>query len=184
MVGLGNPGAKYQNTRHNLGALVVERFSQLHDSKFQTKSKLHADVAETSVSGVKSVLARPTTYMNESGVAVARVASYYSVPAQRIIIVHDELDLSFATLRLKLGGGDNGHNGVISVKENLGTSEFIRVRMGIGRPSGAQAPADYVLAKFDSVQSEALPSTLDLGSTAIEALLVHGLATAQNEFNS
>lgn len=145
---------------------------------------MHADVAEVSVSGVKSVLARPTTYMNESGVAVASLASYYSVPTERIIIVHDELDLAFDTLRLKLGGGDNGHNGVISVKDHLGTSEFIRVRMGIGRPTNGQPPADYVLAKFSAAQSQALPATLDLGSKAIEALLVNGLVTAQNEFNS
>jgi PTH1 family peptidyl-tRNA hydrolase len=145
---------------------------------------MQAELAEVTLSGVKSILVKPTAFMNESGQAVAKVARKYAVPAERIVVVHDELDLPFGSLRLKSGGGDNGHNGVISVKTHIGTGEFMRVRMGIGRPANNQAPADYVLSKFDKVQSEALPLTLDLASKAIETLLVSGLAVAQNEFNS
>lgn len=184
MVGLGNPGEKYANTRHNLGALVVERFGQEHGAKFQAKSKMQSAIAEISVSKVKCVLALPRTFMNESGIGVANTARYYSVPASRVVVVHDELDLPFGRLRLKAGGGENGHNGVISVKDHLRTADFVRIRMGIGRPSTAQAPADYVLTRFSAAEVKELPNTLDLGAKAIESLLLHGLATAQNEFNS
>jgi PTH1 family peptidyl-tRNA hydrolase len=145
---------------------------------------MQAELAEVTLSGVRGILVRPTTFMNETGQAVAKVARKYAVPAERIVVVHDELDLPFGSLRLKSGGGDNGHNGVISVKTHIGTGEFMRVRMGIGRPANNQAPADYVLSKFDKVQFEALPLTLDLASKAVETLLVSGLAVAQNEFNS
>ena len=150
VVGLGNPGPAYRGNRHNVGFLVLDLLAERVGGRF-SKHKARADVVEGRLGGVgpgstRVVLARPRSYMNESGGPVAALAAFYKVAPERVVAVHDELDLPFDTLRVKLGGGDNGHNGLRSMRQSLGTGDFYRVRVGIGRPPGRQSPADFVLS--------------------------------------
>ena len=140
VVGLGNPGPDYAATRHNLGYRVVELLADRSRDGFKRHKRANADVAESRVAGVRAVLVRPRSYMNESGGPVAGVASFYKVPPERVVVVHDELDIPLGSIRTKLGGGDGGHNGLKSVRASLGSGEFVRVRLGIGRPPGRQDP--------------------------------------------
>jgi PTH1 family peptidyl-tRNA hydrolase len=129
------------------------------------------------------IIAKPMPYMNLSGGPIASLCGYYKIPAARLIVVHDELDLPFGTVRLKLGGGDNGHNGLRSITGSLGTRDYHRVRVGIGRPPGRQDPADFVLTDFSPVQRKELPLVLERAADAVQTLLSHGLAVAQNEIH-
>jgi PTH1 family peptidyl-tRNA hydrolase len=145
-----------------------------------------ADVAEVRVGtlpGVRAVLARPRTYMNTSGGAVAGLVGYYGVPLEQVVAVHDELDLPLGTLRLKRGGGDNGHNGLRSMRQSLGSGEFHRLRLGIGRPPGRMDPADFVLRPFSSAERDEADVLVERGADAVESLLVDGLDRAQNLYN-
>src|SRR3712207_6198316 len=130
------------------------------------------------------VLAHTRAYMNESGGPVKALASFYGVPPERLVAVHDELDLPFEALRVKLGGGDNGHNGLRSMRSALGTGEFYRVRLGVGRPPGRQDPADFVLSNYTAAERKVLPLQVDRGADAVESLLILGLERTQQEFNS
>ena len=141
------------------------------------------DVAEARLADVPVTLARPRAYMNLSGRPVAALTAFYKVPPDRLVVIHDELDIPFGTLRLKLGGGDNGHNGLRSITQALGTPDYYRVRFGIGRPPGRMDPAVYVLRDFSAAERKELPFLLDRAADAAEALLGDGLAAAQNAFH-
>lgn len=183
VVGLGNPGPKYAGNRHNVGQMVVDLLAERVGGRF-TKHKSRADVVEGRLGGHRVVLAKPLSYMNESGGPVAGLRSYYRVPPERTIVVHDELDVPFDSVRLKRGGGDNGHNGLRSISGSLGTKDYLRVRVGIGRPPGRQDPADFVLRDFSSVERKDLPFLVDTSADAVEALLGADLATVQNTFHA
>jgi PTH1 family peptidyl-tRNA hydrolase len=183
VVGLGNPGAKYAGNRHNVGFLVVDLLAERMGARFKAH-KGRADVVEGRLAGQRVVLAKPSSYMNLSGGPVASLRDFFKVPAERIVVVHDELDLPFATLRLKRGGGDNGHNGLRSLTQSLGTKEYLRVRWGIGRPPGRQDPADFVLKDFTAAERKEVPFHVDRAADAVEALLTGTLEAAQNTFHA
>jgi peptidyl-tRNA hydrolase, PTH1 family len=186
VVGLGNPGPSYATTRHNVGRLVVELLAERAGASFKSHRRGRADVLETRMGGppgVRTVLARPRSYMNESGGSVAALRDFFKVGTDHLVLVHDELDIPFGTLRVKQGGGDNGHNGLRSVRAALGTGEFLRVRFGIGRPPGRMDPAVFVLKPFGASERAGLGVLVDRAADAVEALVVDGLAYAQNTYN-
>lgn len=182
IVGLGNPGPSYAGTRHNAGFMVADLLAGRVGARFKAH-KGRADLAEGRLAGRPVALAKPKSYMNESGGPVASVSAFFKVPAQRLVVVHDELDLDFGRLRVKLGGGDNGHNGLKSLRRSLGSGEFFRVRVGIGRPPGRQDPADWVLRDFAAAERRELPLLLDRAADAVQALVELGLEATQNRFN-
>jgi PTH1 family peptidyl-tRNA hydrolase len=183
VVGLGNPGKEYSGNRHNAGFLVVDLLAERMRGRFKAAKGRRAEVLEGRLAGHRVVLAKPLSYMNDSGGPVAGLRDFYKVPVERIVAVHDELDLPYGSLRLKLGGGDNGHNGLKSMRRSLGSGEFARVRFGVGRPPGRQDPADYVLRDFGSAERKDLAFHVDRAADAVEALLADGLERAQNTFN-
>jgi peptidyl-tRNA hydrolase, PTH1 family len=185
VVGLGNPGPTYAGNRHNVGRMVNDELATRMSGSFKSHKSGRADVVEGRLGGVggpRVVLARPRCYMNESGGPVATLAAFYKVPVERVVAIHDELDLPFDTLRVKLGGGDNGHNGLRSMRQSLGSGEFYRV--GIGRPPGRQAPADFVLSDYSAAERKVLPFQVDTAADAVESLLADGLEQTQNRFNT
>jgi PTH1 family peptidyl-tRNA hydrolase len=186
VVGLGNPGPSYAATRHNIGRVVVELLAERVGASFKAHRRGRADVAETRLGdlpGTRAILARPRTYMNESGGSVASVRDFYQVDDDHLVVVHDELDLPYGTLRIKVGGGDNGHNGLRSVRAALGTGAFLRVRFGIGRPPGRMDPAAFVLRLFSASERADLSLQVERTADAVEALVVDGLGYAQNLYN-
>jgi PTH1 family peptidyl-tRNA hydrolase len=182
VVGLGNPGPRYAATRHNVGFAVVDLLAERIGGRFKAH-KGRADVLEGRLAGVPVVLAKPRSFMNESGGPVVSVARFHKIPVARIVVAHDELDLPYGLLRLKRGGGDGGHNGLRSVTASLGDKDYLRVRVGIGRPPGRQDPADFVLREFSAAERKDLGFHLDRAADAVEALLGEGLEAAQNRFN-
>jgi PTH1 family peptidyl-tRNA hydrolase len=182
VAGLGNPGPSYAGNRHNAGYLAADVLAARAGARFRA-GKFRAMAAEGHVAGLGVIFVKPLTFMNDSGVAVAGISGYYRLGASQIVVVHDELDLPFGTIRLKRGGGDNGHNGLRSVTAHLGTREYYRVRIGIGRPPGRMDPAVYVLRDFSAAERKELPFVLDRAADAVEALLADGLAAAQNRFH-
>ncbi|MGZ4447111.1 MAG: aminoacyl-tRNA hydrolase [Nocardioides sp.] len=189
VVGLGNPGPSYAGNRHNVGYLVTDELASRIGSPFRSHKSGRADVVEGRLGtpgtpGPRVVLARPRCYMNESGGPVKALATFYKVPPERIVAIHDELDIAFGTLRVKLGGGDNGHNGLRSMRSSLGTGDFYRVRAGIGRPPGRQDVADFVLSDYSRVEQKELPFQVDRAADAVESLLTDGLEQTQQRFNS
>jgi PTH1 family peptidyl-tRNA hydrolase len=189
VVGLGNPGPTYAGTRHNVGHLVVEELARRIGGSWRSHKTGRADVVEGRLGapgspGPRVVLARARCYMNESGGPVKALATFYKVPPDHIIAIHDELDIDFGTLRSKLGGGDNGHNGLKSMRSSLGTGDFYRVRAGIGRPPGRQAPADFVLSGYSSTERKELPFQIDTAADAVESLITVGLEATQQRYNS
>ncbi len=183
VVGLGNPGPKYAGNRHNVGFFVADLLAERMGARFKAH-KGRADVVEGRLAGQRVLLAKPSTYMNLSGGPVASLRDFFKVPVDRIVVVHDELDIGFGTLRLKRGGGDNGHNGLRSLTQSLGSKEYLRVRWGIGRPPGRQDPADFVLKDFSPVERKELPFHVDRAADAVEALLTGTLEQAQNTFHA
>ena len=183
VVGLGNPGPSYAYNRHNAGFLVLDLLAERVGGRFKAH-KGRADVVEGRVAGVRAVLAKPKSYMNESGGPTVSVSRFFGVPPERIVVVHDELDLPYGAVRLKRGGGDNGHNGLRSLTAALGTKEYLRVRFGISRPPGRQDPADYVLKDFSRAEDKELPFHVDRAADAVEALLTGRLEAAQNSFHA
>jgi PTH1 family peptidyl-tRNA hydrolase len=181
VVGLGNPGPRYAGTRHNAGFLVVELLAERMGGRFRSRGR--CDVLEGRLVDAPVVLAKPKSYMNESGGPIVAVSRFYKVPVDRLTIVHDDLDLPFGALRLKRGGGGGGHNGLRSATAALGTREYARVRFGIGRPPGRQDPADYVLRDFSATERKELGYLVDRAADAVEVLLSQGLEAAQNAFN-
>ena len=184
VVGLGNPGPGYAGNRHNVGYMVLDLLAERMGAKFKAHKKSRAEVVEGRLAGARVVLAKPRTYMNDSGGPVAGLLDYYSVPVDRLVVVHDELDLPYGGLRLKLGGGDNGHNGLKSVRRSLGSGEFHRVRFGIGRPPGRMDAAAFVLRDFGTAERKDLDLEVDRTADAVEALVSQGLERAQNTFNT
>jgi PTH1 family peptidyl-tRNA hydrolase len=182
VVGLGNPGPGYAGNRHNVGFMVLDLLGERAGSRFKAH-KGRADVVEGRVNGVRAVLAKPKSYMNLSGGPTASLRDFYKVPVERIVVVHDELDIPYGTLRLKSGGGDGGHNGLKSITSALGSRDYLRVRFGIDRPPGRQDPADYVLKDFAAAERKELPFHLDRAADAVEALLTSPLQAAQNTFH-
>jgi PTH1 family peptidyl-tRNA hydrolase len=188
VVGLGNPGPAYAGHRHNVGYLVDDVLAQRMGSPFRAHKSGRADVVEGRLGPVgaetpRVVLARARSYMNESGGAVSTLAKFYKVPPERIIAVHDELDIPYGALRIKLGGGDNGHNGLRSMRSSLGTGDFYRVRVGIGRPPGRQDPADFVLSNYSATERKDLDINVVEAADAVESLVADGLEKTQQRFN-
>lgn len=183
VVGLGNPGPTYAGNRHNLGFLVADLLAGRMGGRFKAH-RGRCDIVEGRLAGIPTVLAKPKSYVNESGGPVAAMRDFFKLPAERIVVVHDELDLPYGVLRLKLGGGVAGHNGLKSVAKSLGTRDFHRVRLGIGRPPGRMDPADYVLRDFTGAERRELPFHVDRAADAVEVLLTDGLAAAQNRFHA
>ena len=189
VVGLGNPGPAYAGNRHNVGFLVADLLAERVGGRFKAhrgRGGARADVVEGRfgpLPGTPVVLAKPQSYMNDSGGPVTGLARFFDVPADRLVVVHDELDLPYGCLRLKLGGGDNGHNGLRSITRALGTRDYLRVRFGIGRPPGRMDPADYVLRDFAGPERKDLDYHVDRAADATEALVRTGLTTAQNTYN-
>ncbi|MGH3487712.1 MAG: aminoacyl-tRNA hydrolase [Actinopolymorphaceae bacterium] len=186
VVGLGNPGPAYAAHRHNIGHLVVDVLADRVGGKFRPHPRGRADVLEGRLGGfpgVRVVLAKPRSYMNTSGGPVASVGAFYKLEPVRMVVVHDELDIPYGTLRLKFGGGDNGHNGLRSIRRSLGTGGFFRIRCGIGRPPGRQDPADFVLSPFSSVERKELPLFVECAGDAVESLALEGLERAQNAYH-
>ena len=186
VVGLGNPGPSYAGHRHNVGYLVTDALAERMGAKWRSHKSGRADVVEGRFQpgGPKIVLARPRCYMNESGGPVKALASFYKIDPAHVVAIHDELDIAFGTLRVKLGGGDNGHNGLRSMRSSLGTGDFFRVRAGIGRPPGRQEVADFVLSNYSTTEKKELPFQVIDAADAVECLVAEGLEKTQQRFNS
>jgi PTH1 family peptidyl-tRNA hydrolase len=184
VVGLGNPGETYARTRHNLGFMVADLLAARLGSKFKAHKRSGAEIITGRLAGRSVVLAKPRCYMNESGRQVGPLAKFYSVPPADIIVVHDELDLEFGRIRLKLGGGEGGHNGVRSVAAGLGTKDFQRVRIGIGRPPGRKDPAAFVLENFTATERPEVSTICEQAADATELLIELGLEPAQNRVHA
>jgi len=188
IVGLGNPGPEYAGNRHNIGFMVADLLARRMSGTFKRSGKAQAQVVEGRIgppgpASHRVVLAKPMSYMNLSGGPVTALKDFYKVPSDRIVAVHDELDIDFGTLRLKLGGGDNGHNGLKSITKSLGAN-YLRVRAGIGRPPGRMDVAAFVLKDFSPSERKDLDWFVDRAADAVEALIAEGLERAQSTYNS
>ena len=183
VVGLGNPGKQYAGHRHNVGAMVTDVLARRVNAGF-SNHKAVADIVETRFASSRVVLAKPRSYMNLAGGAVATLARFFSIEPSNIIAVHDELDLPPATIRVKSGGGEGGHNGLRSISTALGTRDYLRVRFGIGRPPGRMDPADFVLHDFSPAERTDLAVDLEQAADAVELLIEFGLEATQNQLHS
>ncbi|MGY1601000.1 aminoacyl-tRNA hydrolase [Geodermatophilus sp. SYSU D00815] len=183
VVGLGNPGPAYAGNRHNVGVMVLEELASRAGIRLSPGkgARARALSGEGRLAGRRVVLARPTTYMNESGGPVRGLLDYHHLDAADLVVVHDELDIPFASVRLKRGGGEGGHNGLRSITRATGTKDYLRVRVGIGRPPGRQDPADFVLKDFSATERKELPFLVSEAADAAELLLARGLEAAQNQ---
>ncbi len=184
VVGLGNPGPQYAKTRHNVGFMVADLLAGRIGTAFKVHKRSGAEVATGRLGHRPVVLAKPRCYMNESGRQIGPLAKFYSVPAADVIVIHDELDIDFGRVRLKLGGGEGGHNGLRSVANALGSKDFHRVRIGIGRPPGRKDPAAFVLEPFSAAERTEVPTICELAADATELLIEAGLETAQNQVHA
>lgn len=182
VIGLGNPGAKYEATRHNVGYMAVDALLDRHEGALQPLRGIKAQAAGITIGKHPVLLVRSTTFMNNSGEAVEGVANAYDIPAEKVIVLHDELDLPHGKVRLKMGGNENGHNGLKSTSELLGTRDYLRVRMGIGRPPKGGAVIDHVLGAVESGQ--VLDAMVCNSADAVEELVCGGLSVAQNKIHS
>jgi PTH1 family peptidyl-tRNA hydrolase len=181
IVGLGNPGPQYAKTRHNIGFMVADLLAARLGAPFKVHKRSGAEIVTGRLGNRSVVVAKPRTFMNESGRHVGPLAKFYSVAPADVIVIHDELDIDFGKIRLKLGGGEGGHNGLRSVANALGTKDFQRVRIGIGRPPGRKDPAAFVLETFTSAERAEIPTLCELAADATELLLDLGLESAQNQ---
>ena len=184
IVGLGNPGAQYQGNRHNVGQMVLDELAGRIGAGFKTH-KARAQVVEgrLGIGGPRVVLAKPMTYMNVSGGPVSALANFYGITPDHVVAVHDEIDIPFNTVKLKIGGGEGGHNGLRDISKALATKDYLRVRVGVGRPPGRMDTADYVLRDFGGAELKELPFLLDEAADAVELLLRDGLTSAQQKFH-
>jgi peptidyl-tRNA hydrolase, PTH1 family len=182
IAGLGNPGERYAQTRHNAGAQVLEELLARAGAKLK-RHRSGCLAAEAQLRSAPVVLARPTSFMNESGAQVSKLARFYRAAAQQIVVVHDELDIAFGEVRIKSGGGTAGHNGVRSVASHLASKDFVRVRVGIGRPPGRQNPVDFVLARFSAAERKELPALIAAAADAVESVVEMGVERAMNQVN-
>jgi PTH1 family peptidyl-tRNA hydrolase len=191
VVGLGNPGPRYAGNRHNVGAMVVDELASRHGSARLKTHKSRASIAEVRLGvlpggapGPKAVLAVPSSYMNESGGPVKALMQFFSIDTDQLVVIHDELDIPAGEVRLKKGGGEGGHNGLRSISSSLGTRDYLRVRVGIGRPPGRMEPADYVLRDFSVTERKDLPFLIGDAADATEQLVAEGLLAAQQRWHS
>jgi PTH1 family peptidyl-tRNA hydrolase len=187
IVGLGNPGPSYAHTLHNVGYVVCDVLADRLGSGWRSHKSGRAQVVEgrlPPLPGPRVVLGRARSYMNDSGGPVAGLLAFYKVPAERLIVVHDEIDLPSGSIRVKFGGGDNGHNGLRSVRASLGTGDYYRVRVGVGRPGDRRSAADHVLAALSARERDALLLESQRAADAVECLVTDGLAFTQQKFNS
>lgn len=189
VVGLGNPGPAFASHRHNIGYRVVEELARRMQIRFRVARGIRAEVADGRIGppggdGQRLILARSRTFMNETGWAVTRLLAYYKLKPPQMIVVHDELDIDVGQLRVKLGGGDNGHNGLKSIRAALGTGDFYRVRIGVGRPPGRQDPANFLLSDIPASAREDIEIEIGRAADAVESLVAVGLDRTQNVFNS
>jgi PTH1 family peptidyl-tRNA hydrolase len=187
VVGLGNPGPTYARTRHNVGHLVVDELAGRSGGSWKSAKQAQADVVEArlgGIPGVRAVLAKPRSYMNDSGGPVSGLLKFFKVDPANLVVIHDELDIGYGTLRVKFGGGDNGHNGLKSIRRSLGTGDYLRVRFGVGRPPGRQDPADFVLDEFSAAERKDLPFAVDRTADAVESLVTEGLDTTQSRYKT
>ena len=184
VVGLGNPGPQYAKTRHNVGFMVADLLAARIGATFKVHKRSGADVLTGRLCHRPVVLAKPRCYMNESGRQVGPLASFYSIPPADVLVIHDELDIDFGRVRLKTGGGEGGHNGLRSVANALGSKDFQRVRIGIGRPPGRRDPAAFVLEPFTAAERTEVPTICELAADATELLIEVGLETAQNRVHA
>jgi len=187
VAGLGNPGDQYAATRHNVGQMVIDQLVKRHSIKLAShKSRTHIAAYKLGV-GIDAhqiILAKSHSYMNETGGPIKALANFYSVEPENIIALHDELDIGFAAIRTKLGGGDNGHNGLKSMTSAFDTPDYYRLRLGIGRPMGQQDPADFVLKQFSKEEKKDLDEFIERGADVVEFLIEQGLELTQGKFNS
>jgi len=183
IVGLGNPGPSYSGHRHNVGAMVVDELAVRTTANLRSH-KARAAAAEVRIVAQRAVIVKPLTFMNESGGPVAGLLSFFKVPVENLIVIHDELDIPFTEVRLKLGGGEGGHNGLRSITKSVGTRDYLRVRVGIGRPPGRMDPADYVLHDFSGAERSEVPLLISDAADAVERLVAEGLVAAQQEWHS
>ncbi|MFE5024629.1 aminoacyl-tRNA hydrolase [Streptomyces sp. NPDC056656] len=188
IVGLGNPGPEYAMNRHNVGFMVADLLAERIGGKFKRAGKAQAQVLEGRIGapgprGRRVILAKPMSFMNVSGGPVTGLRDFYKVPVGNIVAIHDELDIDYGTMRLKLGGGDNGHNGLKSITKSMG-ADYHRVRFGIGRPPGRMQVADFVLKDFSSTERKELDYLVDRAADAVECLVTEGLERAQSAYNS
>ncbi len=195
LVGLGNPGPTYASHRHNVGYMVVDELARRAGVAFSGNGQLRAEIAQTRLTSAgglggvgaeaeRLVLLKSRTYMNDTGAAVSKALGYFRIPPENMVAIHDEIDLEFGQLRLKFGGGDNGHNGLKSIRRSIGTGDFFRARYGVGRPQGRQDPADYVLSPFPASLAADVAVEVGRCADAVESLLTVGLDATQGRFNS
>lgn len=189
VVGLGNPGPEYAQTRHNVGQMVIDELARRHHGSLSRNKKTNAAEASVRIGApgtpaVAVALAKPLSYMNLSGGPVSALAKYYSVAPAAVVVIHDELDVPFGAIRLKNGGGSAGHNGLKDITKALGTPDYVRVRVGVGRPPGRQDAADYVLKPFSATERKELDLVIALAADAVEDLLTKGIGDAQQRFHT
>ncbi len=187
VVGLGNPGDQYAATRHNVGQMVIDHLVKRHSitlASHKSRTSIAAYKLGVGVDAHPVILAKSHSYMNETGGPIKALANFYSVEPARIIVLHDELDIGYSVIRTKLGGGDNGHNGLKSMTSAFGTPDYYRIRLGIGRPMGQQDPADFVLKQFSKEEKKDLDEFIDRGADVVEFLIEKGLELTQGKFNS
>jgi PTH1 family peptidyl-tRNA hydrolase len=183
IVGLGNPGKKYARTRHNVGTDAIELLAQRLSVSLKV-GRDRAQVAETRIGDHAVVLAVPTTWMNDSGEAVGPIARRYKIPAANIIVIHDELDLEPGAVKLKMGGGLAGHNGLKSISQHMGTNDYMRVRIGVGKPSTKEQGADHVLSSIPAAERKILDIAVETACDAVERIMKEGLDAAMREYNA
>jgi PTH1 family peptidyl-tRNA hydrolase len=182
IVGLGNPGREYRDTRHNIGFMVVDHLAAHLNANF-SRMESKALVTKADYHGKRLLLVKPQTFMNLSGQAVSALRKFYKLPMDRLLVIYDDVDLSFGSMRLRAEGGSAGHKGMISIIENLGTQAFPRLRLGVGRPPGRKAAADYVLEPFSKSELEILPGIIDKGLEAVLVYCSDGISAAMNQYN-
>lgn len=186
VVGLGNPGPGYAGNRHNVGHMVVDELAQRHRARWHSHTRSRAVLAETRVGalpGIRAILAKPMSYMNQSGGPTKAVSAYFGVEPAGLVVVHDELDIPFGAVRLKKSGGEGGHNGLRSISTSLGTPDYYRLRVGIDRPPGSMLAADYVLRDFAPPQRRELTGVVAAAADAVEDLISAGLQAAQQRWH-
>ncbi|UVJ40725.1 aminoacyl-tRNA hydrolase [Arthrobacter sp. CJ23] len=184
IVGLGNPGNEYSHNRHNVGQMVLDELASRAGGSFKVhKSRAQVVEGRLGIGGPRVVLAKPMTYMNVSGGPVAGLSKFFDIAPDHVIAVHDEIDIPFNTVKLKIGGGEGGHNGLRDISKALATKDYLRVRVGVGRPPGRMDTADYVLKDFATAEKKELPFLLDEAADAVELLMKEGLLAAQQRFH-
>jgi len=185
IVGLGNPGAEYSNNRHNVGQMVLDELARRAGGSFKVhKARAHVLEGRLGIGGPRVVLAKPMSYMNVSGGPVSALAKFYDIDPDHVVAVHDEIDIPFNTVKLKIGGGEGGHNGLRDISKALATKEYLRVRVGVGRPPGRMDTADFVLKDFATTEKKELPFLLDDAADAVETVVRDGLAAAQQKYHT